>query len=422
MDGKSDNGRELSSWKEIADFLGITVRTAQKWEAERGLPVRRLPGVKGRLRADRDELISWKEKTYQKPDSENGAISLRRYIIYSVALLATCICIGLAIWLVWKANRQPESGRVEGDFLIVSDTNGEEMWRKSFGVALAADAYTPPDVLRTPKIRCEDIDEDGDKEVLFSLWGAIGNQGPYELICLSKDKGEKWRYKCNKTIITGAGTYAPPFQIQRFGLVQAGPEKKWCVVVSSRHMDDCQNQVALFSSQGDMIREYWHSGGLDQLAIGDLNHDGRSEIYLGGVNNQRKQATLVVLDPETMDGASIEDDPAYQIRGYVPGREIARIFFPRSCINRKSHEYNRIGELAIVEDSIKVHVIEYDLTLADGIYRLDRDFNVLNYQWCDGLREVHMRLFAEHKLDHAYSKAEEVEMERIRVIRGSPPR
>lgn len=34
-------GTILSSWKEIAQYLGKGVRTAQRWEAEYGLPVRR---------------------------------------------------------------------------------------------------------------------------------------------------------------------------------------------------------------------------------------------------------------------------------------------------------------------------------------------------------------------------------------------
>ena len=33
--------RPLTSWKEIASYLGKGVRTVQRWERERGLPVRR---------------------------------------------------------------------------------------------------------------------------------------------------------------------------------------------------------------------------------------------------------------------------------------------------------------------------------------------------------------------------------------------
>ena len=52
--------RELTSWKEIAAFLGVNVRTAQKWEEERHLPVRRLPGGRGRVAADVANLEAWK--------------------------------------------------------------------------------------------------------------------------------------------------------------------------------------------------------------------------------------------------------------------------------------------------------------------------------------------------------------------------
>ena len=36
-------GQVLTSWKEIAAYLGKGVRTVQRWETEMGLPVRR-PG------------------------------------------------------------------------------------------------------------------------------------------------------------------------------------------------------------------------------------------------------------------------------------------------------------------------------------------------------------------------------------------
>ena len=53
--------REMGSWKEIAHHLGVNVRTAQKWERERGLPVRRASGVRGRVSAVAASLDAWKE-------------------------------------------------------------------------------------------------------------------------------------------------------------------------------------------------------------------------------------------------------------------------------------------------------------------------------------------------------------------------
>lgn len=55
-----DATRELTSWKQIAAHLGVNARTAQKWETERGLPVRRLPGGRGRVAVDVAVLERWK--------------------------------------------------------------------------------------------------------------------------------------------------------------------------------------------------------------------------------------------------------------------------------------------------------------------------------------------------------------------------
>lgn len=51
---------ELEGWKAIASLLGVAVRTAQDWEAKRALPVHRLPGDKGRVYAHTDELEQWR--------------------------------------------------------------------------------------------------------------------------------------------------------------------------------------------------------------------------------------------------------------------------------------------------------------------------------------------------------------------------
>ena len=51
---------ELNSWKEIATYLDVSVRTAQMWEAQRGLPVRRMPGPRGRVSSTTEELEQWK--------------------------------------------------------------------------------------------------------------------------------------------------------------------------------------------------------------------------------------------------------------------------------------------------------------------------------------------------------------------------
>ena len=50
---------KLTGWEQIANYLGVSVRTAQVHEREQKLPVHRFPGPKGRVWAFADELDSW---------------------------------------------------------------------------------------------------------------------------------------------------------------------------------------------------------------------------------------------------------------------------------------------------------------------------------------------------------------------------
>lgn len=60
----------LTSWKEIASFLGKGVRTVQRWEAQLGLPVHRPNlGAKGKVEASKEELQTWMS-TRWSPRSE----------------------------------------------------------------------------------------------------------------------------------------------------------------------------------------------------------------------------------------------------------------------------------------------------------------------------------------------------------------
>ncbi len=64
--GYKDRTR-LDSWKEIAEYLGRDVRTAIRWEKERGLPVHRVPGEKGGVFALQEEIEAWLHGGFKQP-------------------------------------------------------------------------------------------------------------------------------------------------------------------------------------------------------------------------------------------------------------------------------------------------------------------------------------------------------------------
>lgn len=59
--GRDNNRQEiLTGWKEIARYLGMGVRTVQRYEHELGLPTRRISGYRnGSVLATKSDLDSW---------------------------------------------------------------------------------------------------------------------------------------------------------------------------------------------------------------------------------------------------------------------------------------------------------------------------------------------------------------------------
>src|SRR4029079_5511626 len=62
--------KRLDSWKEIAAFFARAERTVKRWEAQRGLPVHRVPGgARSAVFAYSDELTDWLKGPGREPDS-----------------------------------------------------------------------------------------------------------------------------------------------------------------------------------------------------------------------------------------------------------------------------------------------------------------------------------------------------------------
>jgi hypothetical protein len=92
--GSSTPVRQLRGWKEIAAYLRSSERTAQRWERERGLPVRRVPSPGGRdvVFASPEEIDHWwhgqppdlaetpgdDQGTEHRPDETSASESPRR--------------------------------------------------------------------------------------------------------------------------------------------------------------------------------------------------------------------------------------------------------------------------------------------------------------------------------------------------------
>jgi hypothetical protein len=413
-DGK-EKRRTLDSWKEVADYLGITVRTAQKWESEWALPIQRKPGARGRIFAYSDELDNWKECTFQKArNGRRDPPSRLRFYVLSIAVLAV-IAMALGVWAHVFGRNEPFSFRVERFALVVNDSKGQEIWRKPFSQPLDESIYVNKGVTIC------DIDGDGHQEVLFMHHPSELTSEGATLICFNWRGNQKWRFVPGREVHSATESFPRPYRVWSMAPIKLQREGIYAVVITSIHTPMYPTQVALLSAaDGHLLRDYWHSGYLEHILVTDFDGDGQDDILLGGCNNAYNAATLIMLDPHTMGGASVEEDSRNQLVGFGPGTEKVRILFPRSCINRKFENRNWVSSLELDEKGLRVNIGEYTESggrVASSIYKFDHTFRVVNCQFGDDFRIRHAELEATRQLDHHYSPSEDEQLNNIRRLR-----
>lgn len=409
---------ELSSWKEIANRLDVSVRTAQLWEKERGLPVRRLRGRRGRVFVLVAELEAWllAEKPRFLPEPSRFATWTRGSIALAViGIVAVAVVVAVAV--LAGNQRLPADALVTGNALIAFDEAGDELWRRVFAGGLLAATY------RTERFSPQvvDLDGDGSPEVLFMYSPEVLDESD-ELICYSAAGEELWRFDSTASLATATEEFDPTYRISNVTVADLGDGKQ-SIVFTVHHYLQYPTRVLVVSAEGVVSTDYWHVGhigvGSGQLQLGDLDGDGRLEIYASGVNNARDQATLVVLDPFTMRGAGTEENPEYQFAGLEPGHELARLFFPRSSLSEYSYRYNIARSVTVHSDSLMVEILESvgDLGSPTVMYALDQSLRVRKVIPSDSYIGMHRRLYEAHELSRSLAQEEHYLLEEFQTLR-----
>src|SRR5262245_14352171 len=98
----------LNSWQDVASYLGVSVRTAQKWEKTLALPIRRMPGPRGRIVADPAELDRWKLQA-AVPSAKPPEIASRskaRLLIF-IGLVAAVVSLLMVLLIRLRSGPKP---------------------------------------------------------------------------------------------------------------------------------------------------------------------------------------------------------------------------------------------------------------------------------------------------------------------------
>jgi hypothetical protein len=378
--------------------------------------VRRFSGEKGRVGADPAELDRWRQANLGKPGWWSSPSFLR---LWAAAATAVVVIAG-AGYLLSTRKGPPARFHHEFESLVVTDEQGRELWHKRFPETF--DRLTTPESLLTGhRAWFEDLDGDGRIELVYTYRPASVETTGETLFCFSHDGREKWRFVPGRTVATRQGAFPRSYSGIAFRLLPRERDGTRRIALTVRHSPRFPNQVAMLSHQGAVLGEYWHSGHLGLMELADLDGDGNPEILLAGISNGYKAATLLVLDPSNLGGASYEEDADYQLQGFGLGREKARILFPRTCINRKFYQYGVPGQLIVQGDSIEVRVSEKLTSPGESeavvFYRLSRKLELTGVVVADGFKAIHRELEAAGRLDHSLTDKEISKLRQLRYLK-----
>lgn len=445
MEGDRNNGR-FTGWKEIAGYLGKSVRTVQRWERELGLPVRRIQATGGEIvYASRDEIESWLVRRAAPPPDEQSVPALasepdaaqlsmaaaavaesRRRRLWPVAIIGASILLtaaGILVWRVLGRDAQPAIFKVLPDRLHVYDGLGKLIWEHRTEFQLNMDNYK--DGARRRHVWVGDLDGDGANEVLFLALGLDA----WKMYCLNRNG--KVRFTIGPEFISKTVEFADQrhvplyfllfFLVTSEGKQEPAPKSIWLVWQHHRWLPSV---VQKLTPDKRVVDEYWSNGHV--TAVAETESDGRRYMLIGGINSEFDGASMAILDYDRPSGSAPAENPKYLCRNCPEGRPSRFYVLPKLDVARTLGSravlwefFPRVGEtLTFSVHQGVIDIPEPSRYFVSVLYHLNGGFSQMAAQFGDAYVHGHGRLHVAGKLDHPLGSADERELVNVRAWNG----
>ena len=414
--------RALQTWKEIAAFLDVTVRSVQRWESG-GLPVyRRGDGPNARVFAYPDELKQWLETgslRKQEPVSETVAAPPEcpppRYRIPRKAWWASAgVAVALAAAVLWRSGvfaPVPAHWTLDGSTLRVLDAAELLCWEKTlppFGPAF--------DARVRDKVVIADIDGDGRVEVLLSYVPA-GSEQTGRLMCFDHRGRLRWERRFGAARTFGARQFDANY-IGVFVKPVTAAGRRLLLTIANHHIWYPAQAALLDPASGKVLEEYWHPGSIYHCVIHDIDGDGQPEAVLGGTNNpgdglgHAGVAVLKLPFSKAPRRAPAAVDPFPPVTG---GGELAYALFPLADFLRAQGNLGTVITMSV--DPSRRILVE---TPGFIVYYLGPHLDVLEYRFSGEFEPLHDMAFHQGIVDHKLDGAEKASMGRVVTFPWAP--
>ncbi len=302
--------RVLNGWKEIAAYLGKSVRSVQRWEATLGMPVHRIHTADGVIvYAEPEEIGEWRRQLDAPAVSESedlsdpeppaaaapeptraapaGQAARDRWRTWQLAACGLALFLGGAAGGWWS--KRPSNAAVEiryvGRTIEAIGRDGTLAWTYRFD----GDVNSPR---RGPTFI--DLDGDGETEILVPVHNTAQGAGAAvsdALFCFTRYGKLKWKVAPDQAFSFNGRSYGAPWTLRDFAVsMTAEPRRVW---VAFAHHTWFPGFVLEIDAQGTSRLKYVQSGALYSVAHWMTPAGGF--LAVGGTSEEHAQATVALL-------------------------------------------------------------------------------------------------------------------------------
>ena len=399
----------LTSWKEIATYLGRDVRTCLRWERKFGLPIHRLDpkSDKSRVFAYKEELDRWLRQAKTGRSRVRGSHS---QIPFMAGLFLVIGAVAAALLWFFKdrfSPGEPADFAIKGSELAVLDDGGHVLWRYDTGLEnlCAEETYRAhfqfrrsENTAKLPFLLMKDLNRDGRREVLFSLQTQDETREG-EVFCFDRKGRPLWHFRAGRQMKCGDKTYSGDFRIHGLLAEDCDGNGQLEVIVVSVHRPSWPCQLALLDAQGSLKGEFWNAGYFNDLGFADLDGDGIKEIIAGGNHNESGRGCLAVFNSKSISGGSPQAAFAYRCPGLGPGSELFYVLLPRTDVDQTDcYPVDAVVTVDILDN----RRIQAKTSLTDLFYQFTFDFRERDVIFIQAHEKARLAGIIQSHLDSEY--------------------
>ena len=416
----------LNGWKEIAAHLDKGVRTAQRWEKEYGLPIRRLGRDGGEIVfASKAELDEWQRANERRtqgaaeaatalsetPDSALTAASraLRRgwWIAAGIALAV------FATWAAIARLSPPRPARwvVEDGALKVLDRSGRPLWSRPFEFRLDDPAYSQETHPET-RVAVRDLDGDGSPEVVFGAWWPSKDPATAFHI-LNADGSVRRTIRPANRVHFGNTKFSGPWLPHSVFVVDR-PGSNPAIFLSFIHAENFPSLLLEVDASGQTLAEYWSDGYVESVSL--VTWKGQPALFVTAANNDQSAVggSLAIFAGGHATGSAPAGDAEHRCEDCPRGAPTEFFAFPRRCMNEREDGTAPPTEARVtVDGDVVVQVSDGHRQLNGGfpsivIYTLTPSFLVSRIEVVGGALATHEEMEAKGQFQHQHTFSEDL--------------